>query len=187
MPEVSGNLAGESTLVLPRNWFCVSGCFTFNSWRYADTYDVGIRNLAALPDMPSEYSKLRGGLDTHPHAVGFTGTPLALQMLPLVAQNYFVLSGRLLSINDMSLIKGGLFDYKASEKPWEPPHKSHREGKDADINQDKIGCDQDRDLRTAADQLLNKVKTSSGNLRSALLCEPCPSTGTDCRKHIDFE
>ncbi len=31
MPEVSGNLAGESTLVLPRYWFCVSGCFTFNS------------------------------------------------------------------------------------------------------------------------------------------------------------
>lgn len=105
-------------------------------------------------------------------------------MLPLIAENYFVLSGRLLSINDMSLIKGGLFDIDAQ---WTTPHSSHREGKDADINREGIGCDQDRDLRTAVDQLLNKVKTSSGKLRSALLCEPCPSTGTDCRKHIDFE
>jgi hypothetical protein len=108
-------------------------------------------------------------------------------MLPLIAENYFVLSRRLLSINDMSLIKGGLFDIMINTPPWKPPHSSHREGKDADINQDGVGCDQDRDLRTAADQLLNKVKMPSGNLRSALFCEPCQSTRTDCRKHIDFE
>lgn len=186
MPEVSGNLAGESSLVLPHNWFCVGDCYTSNSWRWNDTYDIGIRNLASLPDLPSEYSKVRGGLDTHPHTVGFAGTAFALPMLPLIAENYFVLSGRLLSINDMSLIKGGLFDYE-KKKPWEPGHKSHREGKDADINQEGIGCDQDRDLRTAVDQLLSPVKMPSGELRSALLCEFCKDTGTMCRKHIDLE
>lgn len=183
MPEVSGNLIGEATVVLPYRWYCVDSCYTSNSWRYEWTYDIGIRNLASLPDLPSEYSKLRGGLDTHPHTVGFAGTPFALQMLPLIAQNYYVLSGRLLSINDMSLIKGGLFDIDAQ---WTPPHSSHREGKDADINREGIVCDQDRDLRTAVDQLLSQVKTPSGKLRSALLCEPCKD-GTKCRKHIDLE
>jgi len=84
----------------------------------------------------------------------------------------------------MSLIKGGLFDIKGL---WTKPHSTHREGKDADINQGGIACFQDRDLRTAVDQLLSRVQTSSGNLRSALLCEPCTATGTDCRKHIDLE
>lgn len=187
MPEVSGNIVGEATVVLPYRWYCVDSCYTSNSWRYEWTYDIGIRELANLPNIPSEYAKVRTRPDfNHPDSVAFTGTQFALQMLPLIAQNYFVLSGRLLSVNDMSLIKGGLFDIDINAQ-WTTPHSSHREGKDADINQDGIGCDQDRDLRTAVDQLLRKVKTPSGNLRSALLCEPCPGTGTNCRKHIDLE
>jgi hypothetical protein len=185
VPEVSGNLAVLSVIVLPRNWYCLGGCFTANSWRYEDTYDVGIRDLAELPNPDAEaaYTKLRKSDDNHLDAVAFTGSSLALQILPLIGENYWILSGRQLSVNDMSLIKGGLFDIKAT---WALPHSGHREGKDADINQDGVGCDQDRDLRIAVDQLLSWVETSSGALRSALYCEPCDG-GTNCRKHIDFE
>jgi hypothetical protein len=185
MPEVSGNLAGTATMVLPRNWYCVSGCYTFNSWRYEDTYDIGIRNLAELPTLPpgGDYVKVRSPDTNHPDSVAFTGSAFTLQMLPLVAQNFQIISGRTLSVNDMSLVKGGLFDIGAQ---WTPPHKSHREGKDADINQGGVSCDQDRDLRAAADQLLSRVPSPGGAMRSALLCEPC-SGGRLCRKHIDFE
>jgi hypothetical protein len=187
IPEVSGNLALQSVVVLPPNWICVSGCFTANSRRYEYTYDVGIRDLAELPNLDEEdavYAKVRFFPDpNHPDPVAFTGSALTLQMLPLVAENYWILSGRRLSVNDMSLIKGGLFDINAT---WVPPHSSHREGKDADINQGGVGCDQDLELRIAVDQLLSQVETSSSALRSALLCEPCRN-GTNCRKHIDFE
>lgn len=188
MPEVSGNLTVEATLVLPPYWYCVSSCYTFNSWRFDDTYDIGIRNLATLPN-PSTgdaYIKVRTQDPNHPGSVAFTGTAFARQMLPLIAQNYYVLSGRQLSVNDMSLVKGGLFDIDVPNRAWRDPHSSHRQGQDADINQGGIGCDQDRDLRTAVDQLLSKVKTPSRNLRSALLCESC-ADGSLCRKHIDLE
>ncbi|MGC8685403.1 MAG: hypothetical protein ACP5T7_06930 [bacterium] len=36
-----------------------------------------------------------------------------------------------LDINDMSLIFGGLFDYKGT---WHPPHSWHRDGTSADIS-----------------------------------------------------
>lgn len=195
-PETSGKLAGESTLVTLGRFQCSLDCFTSTSWRWEDTYDIGVRNLAELPGRPSEYLKVRNPDTNHPDSVAFNGAPLALQMLPLIAQRYFELSKRLLSVNDMSLIKGGLFD--CCKEPWMPPHSAHREGKDADINQGGVGCDQDGNLQTAVDQFLKKVKTPNGNLRSALYCEPSrfceepdpdpdPETKSKCLKHIDFE
>jgi hypothetical protein len=35
-------------------------------------------------------------------------------------------------LNDMSLVWGGLFDFD-EDRPWQPPHNSHRYGKDVDI------------------------------------------------------
>lgn len=184
LPEVSGILDGEATLTLPPRWYCIGGCYTYNSWRYEKTYDIGIRDLATLPANPSIYQKIRTLPDNdHPNAVAFNGTQFALQLLPIVAQDYYVLSGRILSINDMSLPKGGVFD---DNENWGPPHQTHREGKDADINQGGVACYLDQDLRTVVDQLLSRITTPSGNIRSPLLCESCAG-GTLCRKHIDLE
>jgi len=108
MPEISGRLDVDVTLTLPYPWYCTGGCYTDNSWRYEYTYDIGIQDLLTLPDLPSKYSKVRTTPDTdHPNSVAFTGTQFTLQLLPIVAEDYYVLSGRRLSVNDMSLPKGG--------------------------------------------------------------------------------
>lgn len=170
-------------MYVPAGWVCITGCYDSSSWRYERTIDVGIRNLNELPDNPGLYTKIRGGVDYHTNDVAYFGAQLTLQYLPLVAQDYLILSERRLSVNDMSLPKGGLFDIHGN---WQTPHRSHREGKDADINQGGIACEDDEDLMTAVDQLLPRITTSNGNTRSALLCEAC-SNNTLCRKHIDFE
>jgi hypothetical protein len=178
MPEVSGKILTDAILVAPRGWYCVSGCYTYNSWRDQITYDVGIKALQPLSD-GSSYSKVRKAEAAHPDPVGWYGTALSVQMLPLIAENYFVLSGRRLSVNDMSLPRGGLFDIYGN---WSKPHGSHREGKDADINRDGVTCSEDYELRLAVDQLLKKLRRTDGT-RTALLCELSNSD----RKHIDFE
>jgi hypothetical protein len=36
----------------------------------------------------------------------------------------------MLAFNDVSLVRGGLFDYQAT---WAAPHQYHRDGRDADV------------------------------------------------------
>lgn len=180
LPTAAGKLATDAYLVAPPGWICVSGCYTRTSWRYQIDYDVGVQGLMSLPDDETVYSKVRSDDNNHPNGVAYYGTPLSLQMIRLVAENYFVYSGRMLSVNDMSLPKGGLFDIKGN---WSTPHKSHREGRDADINRGRVPCSSDTELRQAVDRFLAPVPTVGGGTRSALLCE----TNNNDSKHIDFE
>lgn len=186
LPIASGNISAEAHVQLPFLWVCVAGCYTRTSWFYDRTIDIGVRNLAVLPNNQNLYLKVRGEDAFHLDEVAFYGAAITLQMLPLVAQDYLLLSGITLSANDMSLPKGGLFDIRGD---WDTPHSSHREGRDADINRGVFDCFEDLELRTAVDQLLRRVTQSNGTTRSALLCEPCgrgPNAPL-CRKHIDFE
>ncbi len=185
LPEVAGRIATDALVETPYGWSCVSRCYTRTSWRFNINYDVQVRELEELPSPGANgpYTRVRAPDSNHLDSVAFFGTRFAIQYLKLVAENYSVLSGKTLSVNDISLLKGGLFDINAD---WAMPHKSHRDGKDADINRGNIGCDQDHALRLAVDMLLNPVTTPNGNKRSALLCESCKD-GTKCRKHVDLE
>ncbi|MDQ6958627.1 MAG: penicillin-insensitive murein endopeptidase [Mariprofundaceae bacterium] len=181
LPEVSGKIETVATVTTPYGWVCAGGCFTRTSWRKIITYDVGIRGLVKLPgplntENPAtaagDYIKVRGGTDTHPE--GSFGTPFALDALKNIAKKYKKARGRALSINDMSLPKGGLFDYRAT---WKPDHNTHRRGKDGDINQDGLRCLPDKDLREAIDAVIKPPSKGKTRLH-------CESGG---RKHIDLE
>jgi hypothetical protein len=195
VPEVGGVMFVFGELVLPRGFHCEDLCYREDRWRAEGYVNVGERNLKQLSDpAPSDfYRKVRGGPPPVPgvdplhfDAVAFAGSPFTLASIPILAQNYFLSSGgRLLSVNDMSLPKGGLFDIKGD---WKPDHKSHREGNDADINRrdpttsENLGdCDFDHALRLAVDRTLPPLKRADGEL-TALYCED--GTGN---RHIDFK
>lgn len=172
MPEVAGKIVIETTITAPPGWYCASGCFTKKTSKFEDTLDVGVKGLGRLSDpVPNEhYFKLRGGMDTHPE--GHWGTGDTIKKLKEIAEEYYKRSGIILSINDISLPRGGLFDYEGT---WEPPHSSHRTGTDADINRLGIDCNEDDKLERAVE------KVAGGKSRPRLRCYP------DGRQHIDFD
>ncbi len=179
MPQVSGRISADGTLTLPSPFFCVHDCFTFNSWKIDYTIDVAIDGLAMLPDEGPDdlYIKVRNPDINHPNSVAYFGAPYAFQTLPLIAEDYWVLTGKKLSVNDMSLPKGGLFDIGAN---WKPEHDSHRLGTDADINRGGIECTKLHELRMAVDMVARPV-IRKGQPASALYCEQSGNA------HVDLE
>ncbi|MDX1251918.1 MAG: penicillin-insensitive murein endopeptidase [Gammaproteobacteria bacterium] len=175
MPEAAGKIIAESTLTAPPGWECMVRCFTFNSSKYRDTFDVGVPGLTKLPASTAFHITARGGTGTHPE--GTWGTMDAVGRLVLVAKEYFDITGRRLSINDLSLPKGGRFDINNN---WIKPHASHRTGTDADINRAdeggvKVACQSDNQLEEAVREANRLTPPVS------LLCED------GGLKHIDFD
>lgn len=86
-----------------------------------------------------------------------------------------------MSVNDISLPTGGLFDFNST---WKAPHQTHRTGKDVDINQiNDIPCNLDVSLT----QVIKNLSTIHPGLE--LTCEnksgrPDPNGPF---KHIDFD
>jgi murein endopeptidase len=148
------------------------------------------RRVLSDPTPDEHYFKLRGGTATHPE--GHWGTEDTIIKLKDIAEKYYKLSGRIISINDISLPRGGLFDYRNT---WKPPHKSHRTGTDADINQgqgpknvDQIPCYKNDKLKEAI------KKVAGGKSYPILRCEDgnleycIPPEGKECiYYHIDFD
>jgi hypothetical protein len=140
------------------------------------------------PGASDHYIKVRSKDTNHPDSVAFKIKPEHLSQLRKIADKYYQKFqheniNRPLSLNDMTLPLGGLFDVKHN---WSPPHKSHRDGTDADVNKTynnvTILCKDDTNLIKALQHVLPNVRhTAPGDTNSALLCE---SHG---RKHIDFE
>ena len=182
--------------------------FDRNTKQSEMTIDVRIPGLKRLPDptpfigdpLPpasSLYEKRRngpGGINTdmvHPNSVAYSGTPFTVQTVPLIAEWYFSYSGRILSVNDISLPKGGVFNTSFTNPMWFSPHKEHRDGADVDLNLiDPLSgvdleCLPDHALRFSVDQLVEPVIERADDPQNlgrltALLCE---SGG---RKHIDM-
>lgn len=125
---------------------------TRTSWCFNTTVDVGVQNLTPLSDAPWLYRKTRNPDPNHTDAVAFYGTDSALRNLSSIADWYNWLTLRTLSINDMSLIKGGVFDLglKYVAIPHVSGHQEHRTGESADINKDLNGdCTKNKALLLA--------------------------------------
>jgi hypothetical protein len=82
--------------------------------------------------------ELRGSTDGHPGNHYFS--PDALVKVINLAHGYKKKFGKLLMINDSSLIKGGLFDIAGN---WTSSHKAHRRGIVLDINNYRTEPDPD--------------------------------------------
>ena len=169
-PEASGEVNYIATVIPPPTHACWGDC--------KDVLGIYVRvlGLARLPDNSNYYVVVRGGTDTH--LEGTYGTPETFKTLKNIAQKYFKRTdGRKLSINDLSLPMGGLFDIY---NDWVAPHKTHRTGTDADINSEDGGgvstnCNDDQHLHKAVKEV------AKGQPRPLF----------DCRegalKHIDFD
>lgn len=176
-PEVSGSLAIDGELTAPPNrLFCIfspSG----RMLPFHFTADVRIPGLEFLPASGPDYEVVRGGRDTHSDADSTWATHQTIVTLLEIAKVYRALSGSKLSVNDLSLRAGGLFDV---ENNWMPDHQDHRTGTDADVNRVNISgslvncLDDDSFL-----QAIVKV-AASGSFPKRL----CESGG---RKHINFD
>jgi hypothetical protein len=173
MPRVAGKIQVETIITAPPgDWRCGYACWTETSWRYLGAIDVGIQGWAQLPDSGDHHVVVRGGTDTHPE--GTYGTSDTIEILRKIAKEYFKSTGRRMSINDLSLPKGGLFDINSD---YTTPHIEHRTATDADLNR----CDEGGQFCPTCKFLREVVRAvAKGQLRPSLKCE---SAG---RKHIDF-
>jgi murein endopeptidase len=171
-PEASGAVQLETKWEPPSNYECQNqnqneddlGSFT-NPCIGFNHFNIGLPGLQDLPP-DTAYTVIRDQTTTHPE--GTSGTPSSLKRLAVVAVIYGIATNltRTLSINDMSLPQGGLFDIGAD---WDVPHAEHRLGTQADINQQGIPCLSDFALQAA--------------IRAVGAGRLCESGG---RKHINF-
>jgi hypothetical protein len=103
---------------------------------YTHVMNVRVGYLYKLTE-ESGYNHVVARNDTTNHPEGTYGTAETLYMLTYIAGYYRASTGgRKLSVNDLSLPYGGLFDLNSN---WAPKHDTHRDGKDADINHEDGG------------------------------------------------
>lgn len=193
-PINSGIFEFESSMFPPdgRKFVVFSNgtLFLFDELRAIGRLNVtfGRDRLRQLPDNPQIYDKLRGGNSLHPDEISYSSQFVTQLALTAIADFFLNSTGSKISYNDISLPKGGVFDFKAEDlnppprqppnpKPWQPPHASHRTGLDVDIN--KPGgqrCDNNTSVLAAVSRFLerttdNPAPPTSPFFQSALFCE----------------
>lgn len=188
VPEEGGVMAFEVNLTSPSGWFCADYCFTATSWRDIAEVDIGLfqrgytsSQLVRVPESGTDYQvqdASPGHYDSSGYTYGSYLRPDAEQLLLKIAVVYHKITGNRLSVNDMSLPVGGLYDVYQN---WINPHAGHRTGKAADINHQDMGgvysdCEQDKALKIA-------VKKIIGSTQSGWMKLYCESGG---RKHINL-
>jgi hypothetical protein len=189
IPDVSGKVDTLLNLRVPPGWHTVSpeSCDgSETSWCFRTTIAIRVPDLVSLPDISPFYEKHRNGAPNHQDADAYSGTADAIFNLIEIAEEYSNMTTLPLSINDMSLPKGGLFDIKSN---YVSPHTWHRTGQSADINKPAgIDCRNDYELIVAVNFVMpadsRSFYTKRGFSRSGrFLCEP----GPDFNIHIDLD
>lgn len=175
--EVAGYYQINVRYQFPHGFYCIDPDCLMQTY-----LDVGMRGLDRLPDTGPDWVVLRGGTAKHPDANWLRSDAKAT--LIMIARIYHGTSGRLLSINDMSLPLGGMFDLDG-QYSITGGHASHRGGTAADINTygGAIPCRDDTALKEAINDV-NRLKHYA-----KLKCEDAVVNGVmqnDWRKHIDF-
>lgn len=171
-PEASGRVEFDTSWTFPRGYVCLDN--GRQTCSFTDHLEVAIELQPLDPD--ASLFILTGA--TTPHPLNHFGTADAVTRLRMIAQKYKKDTQKKLSINDMSLPNGGLFDLCSTWNPADkcPPaapnggHSTHRAGTDADIDQQGTPCLKD-------DEFLEAV-LAAGATRQ------CESGG---RKHVDFD
>ena len=135
-PEVSGVVELHVTLVFPPPSPDTPG----QTVSFVQTFGITEPGLVPLP--PGHYRNT--GAKAGRHIDNHYGLPVMNGAVLLLADEYHALFSSqpgylMLGYNDMSLEQGGLYDAYNPDAPvstiWQPPHASHRFGKDIDIDQ----------------------------------------------------
>ncbi|MGH7167719.1 MAG: hypothetical protein ACREII_04230 [Nitrospiraceae bacterium] len=197
VPEVAGQILYESRVRVSPGARCAFNCFdTFHN-RTLTTLHVEVPNLVPLPAEGEFHKTVRTPESVTPHPEGTFGTLRTVTLLEGLAKSYckqFVdlevdinscrNARRRLSINDLSVPIGGMFDLN---EQWfvnkDNGHIEHRTGTDADLNRADergiaVNCEDDLKLRQA---IRDATKILPPEDKIMLKCE---SGG---RKHVDFD
>ena len=147
--------------------------------------------LKQLPDdNVTFYRKDRNGDAEHPDAVSYAAQDITHAALRAIGRSFNNNTGSLISYNDISLPKGGLFEVFANTNPWVAGlgHVSHREGLHVDVNKpNQQRCDFNTSVQAAVDMVLTRnLQNPDPNSTSALLCETkaVPNTPDTGNYHI---
>lgn len=176
MPEAAGSIWVDLIVGSPPGYVCIGVCWTSTESRSHITYLVQTEGFVQVPLQGTDYAVVRTTDFSHTDANATWALPGTITQLLTVAQKYHVATMRTLSINDMSLPKGGLFDIGSD---WSPPHISHRDGKAFDVNKCDGGsvctpCSQTDELHVIArviDGLKPDQQVFSKNRPVGILCE----------------
>lgn len=156
-------------------------------------YSIDYRFLPELEQVGEYHKMVRDPDSKFSHPKANYARQSTKNQLKDIAKMYYETSGYYLSVNDISLPMGGLFDLNDHWWVADTPgngHVSHRIGSDADINQaplisfdansevygPTIPCLNDKKLR----QAVKKIATLHKSWFTDLFCEP------GGRKHIRF-
>ena len=134
-PEVSGDITLNMSVAVPYPYICIANCL------WERMLHVEVYGLQPMPESGIGAWRLTGQTASHPDS--HYGTSSTKTRIAAMATDYFEETGIAIEINDMSLVRGGLFDWKAT---WAPPHHWHRVGKSVDV--DHLGV---------KERLLNKI------------------------------
>lgn len=134
-PEVTAPIEVVTAVAAPSKWSCVqpADCTikTFIQVRYSGS-------LSGLP--PNDYIEFgySNPATLYSHSPTNYCTWETCNRIRVIAYSYYfedpAVHGKL-SLNDLSLMFGGLLDYdKLHVREWSPPHKFHRQGISFDVN-----------------------------------------------------
>lgn len=132
IPQFAGRIPVRGFSIPPPGWVCITTC------NFSFTEDIGVDGLGDLPLEGDFYRVLRSPNSVGLHQRGAAGTSDAISGVSAIAQDYFSVAGQGLSVNDLSLPRGGKFDLAAGYNE-NGAHASHRIGKDADFNSTDLG------------------------------------------------
>lgn len=195
VPQAGGYYTFDSSMTAPLGSFFIS--FAGGVLFLDETIEaIGLVNvthardsLRQLPDAPDLYIKKRFGPPGfpddpdlgHTDSVAYAATAGTRLVLPLIAIEFTVLTmGDKLEYNDISLPKGGVFDFRAKTPAlggasrWNQPHKTHREGQDTDVNRPGGPTEPNCRINKTVEQAVDKLLAENTNVtpaRSALYCE----------------
>ena len=137
--------------------------------------NVRVEGLVPLP-RPGLYVIESGDKD-HPN---FTyGKQELIIAIGQIAQAYLSTHSAIISINDLSLVSGGIFD---SNKNWNPPHQCHRIGTSVDFNRFEIVNDDTKRRPDIATRINALLQPNNINCKRVVEQDPtkahfeCPGT-----------
>jgi len=203
IPEVSGKIETIFNFHVPPGSYTISpeSCDASRSyWCFNTTVDVGVAtDLLPLADPRSNpgvaypYIRVRNAMG-HTDDVAYSGTIDTLFFLNNIASAYND-EGYTLSVNDMSLPRGGLFDVfdvTKAQPAYQASHNYHRTGQSADINKNNGNCLLNKVLRQVVDEEM-PIEAGSPFAKRKLpsygrfLCEAGRQFGYTNNIHIDFD
>ena len=150
VPQVAGALWVDVNILTFEGYICYVDC------ELHETISVGNRPFVQLAPLTApddrDYVVARNPDTAHPDQFATWGTPYTIHAILSLAQIYNELSPNntdVISVNDVSLINGGVFDIKVGQNTcidpltrqpgvsctWIPPHVTHREGYTFDLNE----------------------------------------------------